>query len=191
MMTKKVLILLLFFLVIAVFVMLKESKEENKIQEDVSLEVSSDTVSIVSLLFELAEKGQTINTPFIIGETNIQKVRELWGAPERKGKNGSAIYEEFLLNDVTVGHQSEIVFDIRSSSTEIQQIHLEDIIAIKGEPDDIRSYKDDQVDQTILIYNVTEDFQMKWILQKPSKENPNPTVHHISVFTEVKEGKEV
>lgn len=191
MMTKKVLILLLFFLVIAVFVMLKESKEENKIQEDVSLEVSSDTVSIVSLLFELAEKGQTINTPFIIGETNIQKVRELWGAPERKGKNGSAIYEEFLLNDVTVGHQSEIVFDIRSSSTEIQQIHLEDIIAIKGEPDDIRSYKDDQVDQTILIYNVTEDFQMKWILPKPSKENPNPTVHHISVFTEVKEGKEV
>lgn len=191
MMTKKVLILLLFFLVIAVFVMLKESKEENKIQEDVSLEVSSDTVSIVSLLFELAEKGQTINTPFIIGETNIQKVRELWGAPDRKSKNGSAIYEEFLLNDVTVGHQSEIVFDIRSSSTEIQQIHLEDIIAIKGEPDDIRSYKDDQVDQTILIYNVTEDFQMKWILQKPSKENPNPTVHHISVFTEVKEGNEV
>lgn len=191
MMTKKVLILLLFFLVIAVFVMLKESKEENKIQEDVSLEVSSDTVSIVSLLFELAEKGQTINTPFIIGETNIQKVRELWGAPERKSENGSAIYEEFLLNNVTVGHQSEIVFDIRSSSTEIQQIHLEDIIAIKGEPDDIRSYKDDQVDQTILIYNVTEDFQMKWILPKPSKENPNPTVHHISVFTEVKEGKEV
>lgn len=191
MMTKKVLILLLFFLVIAVFVMLKESKEENKIQEDVSLEVSSDTVSIVSLLFELAEKGQTINTPFIIGETNIQKVRELWGAPDRKSKNGSAIYEEFLLNDVTVGHQSEIVFDIRSSFTEIQQIHLEDIIAIKGEPDDIRSYKDDQVDQTILIYNVTEDFQMKWILQKPSKENPNPTVHHISVFTEVKEGNEV
>ena len=191
MMTKKVLILLLFFLVIAVFVMLKESKEENKIQEDVSLEVSSDTVSIVSLLFELAEKGQTINTPFIIGETNIQKVRELWGAPERKSENGSAIYEEFLLNNVTVGHQSEIVFDIRSSSTEIQQIHLEDIIAIKGEPDDIRRYKDDQVDQTILIYNVTEDFQMKWILPKPSKENPNPTVHHISVFTEVKEGKEV
>lgn len=191
MMTKKVLILLLFFLVIAVFVMLKESKEENKIQEDVSLEVSSDTVSIVSLLFELAEKGQTINTPFIIGETNIQKVRELWGAPERKSENGSAIYEEFLLNNVTVGHQSEIVFDIRSSSTEIQQIHLEDIIAIKGEPDDIRSYKDDQVDQTILIYNVTEDFQMKWILPKPSKENPNPTVHHISVFTEVKEDKEV
>ncbi|WP_411748285.1 DUF4309 domain-containing protein, partial [Psychrobacillus psychrotolerans] len=134
-MTKKVLILLLFFLVIAVFVMLKESKEENKIQEDVSLEVSSDTVSIVSLLFELAEKGQTINTPFIIGETNIQKVRELWGAPERKSENGSAIYEEFLLNNVTVGHQSEFVFDIGSSSTEIQQILLEDILAILGEPD--------------------------------------------------------
>ncbi|QUG43320.1 beta-N-acetylhexosaminidase [Psychrobacillus sp. INOP01] len=186
-MTKKVVILLLLFLVIAIIVMLKEPKEDGNVREGVPIEVSSDTEPFVSLLFELAEKGQTINSPFIVGETTIQKVHELWGAPERKSENASAIYEEFLSNNASVGHQSKIVFDIRSSSPEIQQIHLEDIKSIKGEPDKIRSYQDDQVDQTILIYDVTKDFQLKWILPKPTEENPNPTVHHISVFTEFEE----
>lgn len=184
MMTKKVVILLLILLAIAVVVMLKESKEDSDSQKEVPIEVSSDAESFVSLLFELAEKGQTINSPFIVGETTIQKVHELWGAPDRKSKNASAIYEEFLSNDATVGHQSEVVFDIRSSSPEIQQIRLEDIKSIKGEADKIRSYKDDQVDQTIFIYDVTTDFQLKWIMPKPTEEEPNPEVHHISVFTE-------
>lgn len=184
MMTKKVVILLLILLAIAVVVMLKESKEDSDSQKEVPIEVSSDAESFVSLLFELAEKGQTINSPFIVGETTIQKVHELWGAPDRKSKNGSAIYEEFLSNDATVGHQSEVVFDIRSSSPEIQQIRLEDIKSIKGEADKVRSYQDDQVDQTIFIYDVTTDFQLKWIMPKPTEEEPNPEVHHISVFTE-------
>lgn len=184
MMTKKVVILLLILLAISVVVMLKESKEDSDSQKEVPIEVSSDAESFVSLLFELAEKGQTINSPFIVGETTIQKVHELWGAPDRKSKNASAIYEEFLSNDATVGHQSEVVFDIRSSSPEIQQIRLEDIKSIKGEADKVRSYKDDQVDQTIFIYDVTTDFQLKWIMPKPTEEEPNPEVHHISVFTE-------
>ncbi|MER2171884.1 MAG: beta-N-acetylhexosaminidase [Psychrobacillus psychrodurans] len=183
-MTKKVIILLLILLAISVVVMLKESKEDSDSQKEVTIEVSSDAESFVSLLFELAEKGQTINSPFIVGETTIQKVHELWGAPDRKSKNASAIYEEFLSNDATVGHQSEVVFDIRSSSPEIQQIRLEDIKSIKGEADKVRSYKDDQVDQTIFIYDVTTDFQLKWIMPKPTEEEPNPEVHHISVFTE-------
>ncbi|MEK3979862.1 beta-N-acetylhexosaminidase [Psychrobacillus sp. FSL K6-2836] len=186
-MTKKVVILLLLFLVIAIIVMLKEPNGDGNVREGVPLEVSSDTETIVSLLFELAEKGQTINSPFIVGETTIQKVHELWGDPERKSENASAIYEEFLSNDASVGHRSEVVFDIRSSSPEIQQIHLEDIKSIKGEPDKIRSYQDDQVDQTILIYDVTKNIQLKWILPKPTQENPNPVVHHISVFTEIEE----
>ena len=187
MMTKKVIILLLLFLVIAVGVILKEAKEDKAIQKEVSLEVSSDTESFVSLLFEQAEQGQTINSPFIVGETTIQKVHELWRAPERTSENDSATYEEFISNDVTIGHQSEVVFDIRSSSPEIQQIRLADITSIKGEPDKIKNYKDEQVDQTILIYNLTKDFQLKWILPKPTKENPNPKVHHISVFKEFEE----
>ena len=186
-MTKKVMILLLLFLLIAIIVMLKEPEELGNIQGDVKIEVSSDTERFVSLLFELAKQGQTNNSPFILGETTIQKVHELWGVPERKSESGSAIYEEFLSNDVTVGHQSEIIFDIRSSSPEIQEIQLEDIISFKGEPDNIRSYKDEQVNQTILVYNVTKDIQLKWILSKPTKENPNPNVHHISIFTEPEE----
>lgn len=184
MMTKKVLILLLLFLVIAIFVMTKKPKEDENVQYGVPIEVSSDTESLVSLLFDLAEQGQTINAPFTVGETSIQKVHELWGAPERKSENVSAIYEEFLSNDATVGHRSEVVFDIRSNLPEIQQIHLEDIKSVKGEPDKVRSYQDNQVNQTILIYDVSKDFQLKWIVPKPTEEEPNPKVHHISIFTE-------
>jgi len=187
MMTKKVVILLILFLVIAVFIMLKEPKENGDIQNGVPIEVSSDTESFVSLLFDLAKQGQTINSPFIVGETTIQKVHELWGTPEQKSESASGIYEEFSSNDVTVGHRSEVIFDMRSSSPEIQQIHLEDIKSIKGEPDKIRSYQDDQVNQTIFIYDVTKDFQLKWIMPKPTDEEPNPTVHHISVFKEFDE----
>lgn len=187
MMTKKVVILLILFLVIAIVIMQKEPNEDRNIQKEVSIEVSSDTEAFVSLLFELSEKGQTINSPFIVGDTTIPKVHELWGAPDKISENANAIYEEFLSNDATVGYQSEVVFDIRSSSPEIQQIHFKDIISIKGEPDKIKSYQDNQVNQTILIYDVTKDFQLKWILPKPSEENPNPRVHHISVFTEFEE----
>ncbi|SDN44522.1 beta-N-acetylhexosaminidase [Psychrobacillus sp. OK028] len=186
-MTKKVVILLILFLVIAIVIMQKEPNEDRNIQKEVSIEVSSDTEAFVSLLFELSEKGQTINSPFIVGDTTIPKVHELWGAPDKISENANAIYEEFLSNDATVGYQSEVVFDIRSSSPEIQQIHFKDIISIKGEPDKIKSYQDNQVNQTILIYDVTKDFQLKWILPKPSEENPNPRVHHISVFTEFEE----
>lgn len=33
----------------------------------------------------------------------------------------------------------------------------------------------------ILIYNVNDDYQLRWILDKPDNEEPNPLVHHISI----------
>ena len=187
MMTKKVLILLIIIALVAIALILNEPKKDVDIQKDVPLEVSSDKESLVPLLFELAEQGQTINSPFIVGETAIQKVHELWGAPEQKSDNGSAIYEEFLSKATTVGHRSEVVFDIRSSSPEIKQIHFEDIIAIKGRPDKIKGYQDEQVNQTIFIYDIAKNIQLKWILPKPTEENPNPVVHHISVYKEIED----
>lgn len=41
------------------------------------------------------------------------------------------------------------------------------------------------VNQVILIYQVNSTFQLKWILPKPTEQESNPAVHHISVVTEI------
>ena len=78
------------------------------------------------------------------------------------------------LQNATIGYHSGIVFDIRSNLASIQQIHLADIEMIKGEADAIRYYQDDQVNQIILVYEVGPDYQLKWILPKPTVSEPNP-----------------
>lgn len=56
-----------------------------------------------------------------------------------------------------------------------------------GEPDEVRFYQDDTADQIILVYQVTDIYQLKWILPKPTDANANPVVHHISVYTALEE----
>ena len=55
-----------------------------------------------------------------------------------------------------------------------------------GEPDEVRYYQDPSTDQIILVYQVNASYQLKWILPKPIDSDANPTVHHISVYTELK-----
>lgn len=190
-MIKKVILFLFLFLVIVFVTLIIDSNKEQKEMIDKgatpTVKEPSKVESLVQLVFELAEKGQSMDVPFIVGETDVQDVHQLWGAPEEKSEVSTAIYEDFLSKNVTIGHRSNIVFDIRSSSIAIQQIHLEDIERIKGEADEIRSYQDDKVNQTILIYEVSSKYQLKWILPKVTESEPNPAVDHVSVYMEVEE----
>ncbi|MFF2753799.1 beta-N-acetylhexosaminidase [Psychrobacillus sp. NPDC058041] len=189
-MIKKVILFLLLFLAIAIamlFIDNKEKKEEINKSLTPTLKEPSEVESLVSLIFESAKIGQVMDVPFIVGKTDVQEVHELWGSPEEKSEVSTTIYEDYLSKNVTVGHRSNTVFDIRSSAPAIQQIHLEDIERIKGEADEIRSYQDDMVDQTILIYEVSNTYQLKWILPKATESEPNPAVDHISVFMDIEE----
>ncbi|MEI4771319.1 beta-N-acetylhexosaminidase [Psychrobacillus sp. FJAT-51614] len=190
-MFKKVGIILFVFTLIMVATIYLGSKQEIKevnYQEGTPIgEIPSEKESLVSLVFELAEKGQAWDIPFIVGESDIQDVHELWGTSEKMNERSAKIYEDYLSKNATIGHFSNLVFDIRSSSPEIQQIRLDDIEKHKGEADEIRAYQDDQVKQIILVFNVTSTHQLKWVFPKPTESIPNPAVDHISVFTEVKE----
>lgn len=190
-MIKKVgIILLVFIIMIAVKMYLGNKQEIKQVnhQEEVPIrEMPLENEDLVSLVFDAAEKGQAWDIPFIVGETDIQEVHELWGTPEKMNELSSKIYEDYFSKDATIGHLTNLVFDIRASSPEIQQIELEDIKKLKGQADEVRSYQDANTNQIILVYNVTSTYQLKWVLPKPTESIPNPKVDHISVFTEVKE----
>ncbi|MFJ5770594.1 beta-N-acetylhexosaminidase [Psychrobacillus sp. NPDC093180] len=182
-MTKKVGIIFLLFIIISVIVMVMEDKNET-IDKDVQPKEEGalpEAESLVELVFELASKGQVLDVPFIAGETGIQEVYELWGESASKSELSTAIYEEYPSKKATIGHQSDIVFDIRTYTEAIQQISLKDIEKVKGEEDAI---KYDELGQLILVYEVESNYQLKWIIQKPTENEANPKVDHISVVTD-------
>ena len=188
-MIKKVglLLFILLALGIAEVFFTNQSEESNK---DVIIDdqtKSTEIQALVSLLFESAEKGQVVNIPFTVGETDIQQLYEVWGEPDNSSDHSLDTYDEYEKRNATIGHRSGTIFDLRSNASFIQNIRLEDIKSIGGDPDYVRSYQDEEVDQSILVYEVTSNFQLKWILPKPTSKEPNPYVHHISVYTDLKE----
>lgn len=100
-------------------------------------------------------------------------------------ETANAQYEDFLQQEITIGFQRTKAFDIRSFKANIRNIHLADIKNKLGEPDEVRYYQDTKTDQIILVYQVNANYQLKWILPKPTDNEANPAVHHISVYTEI------
>ena len=187
-MTKKIVVILVvifFFTIIeAVLTTNKEEKPKEFINKE---EAVTGGQAVVSLVFELAEKGQVINVPFIVGETDTEQLYELWGVPDESSNLSNDIYDTYLTRYATIGHHSGTVFDVRTNSSYIQEVQLNDIHSVAGEPDMIRSYQDEGKEETILVYEVAPNIQLKWILPKPTESTPNPNVHHISVYTDLKE----
>jgi beta-N-acetylhexosaminidase len=138
----------------------------------------------VSEAFSLAWEGKVMECPYISGQTKIQNVRHTWGQPTQTTKTENSIYEEYS-NHYVVGYQGETVNDIRSYDLQLQNIHLNEIKNDGGEPDEVRYYKDKTNDQIILVYHVNASYDLRWILPKPTKQDANPKVDHISVFAKV------
>ncbi|SMQ84917.1 beta-N-acetylhexosaminidase [Bacillus sp. OV166] len=137
-------------------------------------------------IFSLSKEGKVVNIPFISGKTNIKAVHNEWGKPNQTTETASGRYEEYEDRNVVIGYLGEVVSDIRSYDPELQKIPQSEIKLTCGKPDEIRSYKDDTHDQVILVYQVTPLTELKWILPKPTDQEPNPKVDHISVYTQVK-----
>ncbi|MFD2043327.1 beta-N-acetylhexosaminidase [Ornithinibacillus salinisoli] len=142
---------------------------------------------IIDVLFKSAKEGTIPNVPITAGITEINEVMNQWGEPENSSTTDHGIYIDYPESNITLGYANDIVFDLRSFDQNLQQIHLEDILQRKGEPDEKLYYKDEQVDQIILVYQLGGSYQLKWILSKPTTDDPNPEVHHISVVTEKSE----
>lgn len=184
--------LLLFLLIAVVGVFIENDRENKKVDKDIKEDVipvngeqHPIVESLIKEIFELAEQGKVLGIPFTAGETDAQEVSELWGDSEDMSEMIDAVYANYVSKAATIGFRFNKVFDIRLNDTVLEQIQLLDIERLKGKPDEIRSYQDAQVSQTILVYNVTPTIQLKWILPQPTEDEENPSVDHISIVTDV------
>lgn len=139
-----------------------------------------NTEELIDAIFTQAQKGMVPDTSIIAGKTKIKQVHQKWGEPGQTTNTSNRYYETYPAHNVTVGHQDNLIFDVRSYRSRLQRIHLNQIKEAYGEPDDVRYYKDKTHDQIILVYYINEIYELKWILPKGA----NPKVHHISVFTQ-------
>lgn len=138
-------------------------------------------------IMHLAEMGKVPDVPFVAGEAKKQDIQQQWGEAQNVAELDNEKYEDYIKQDVTIGYQGELAFDIRSFKADIQNIHLEDIKNNMGEPTETRYYQDEATNQIILVYQVNPTYQLKWILSKPTEAEINPSVHHISVYTKIKD----
>jgi beta-N-acetylhexosaminidase len=141
--------------------------------------------SLVNETFSLSKEGKVVDCPFISGKTKILTVNKTWGNPTQTTKTETSIYEDYLNHNVVVGYQGEMVNDIRSYDLKLQNIRFNEIKNVGGDPDEVRYYSDTTHDQIILVYHVNSSYDLKWILPKPTNQNSNPKVDHISVYTQV------
>ncbi|WP_042478930.1 beta-N-acetylhexosaminidase [Bacillus ndiopicus] len=150
-------------------------------------EVSEKPDMIIQDIVQAAQEGKVPDVPFAAGKTDKQEVYQQWGEPQQIAESANGKYEDYLEQGVTIGYQDIQAFDIRSFKANIQKIHLEEIKNSMGEPTEVRYFEDQTTNQIILVYQVNPTYQLKWILPKPTEADSNPSVHHISVYTKLKD----
>jgi beta-N-acetylhexosaminidase len=191
MMLKKFGYLFIVLLVaVAVIYFFGEGDEGKRQEEETSQKKEVSPETIVDTVFSESKKGKIPYVPFIAGQTEIEEVTKKWGEAEQTTQAENGSYAEYPEHKVTVGYHDQLIFDVRSFDSKLQSIHMEDIKKEKGEPDEVRYYKDETTNQIILVYAVNDIYELKWVLPKPTDSEPNPKVHHVSVFTKPNNQKE-
>ncbi|WP_449538965.1 beta-N-acetylhexosaminidase [Ferdinandcohnia sp. Marseille-Q9671] len=167
----------------------KNMDEDNIVEQKPEAELEKkNSLELVRDVYSLAQNGKIPQVPFIAGVTNIKEIHSQWGEPPTIDKTSIGDFLVYPDHDVTIGIKDELPFDLRSYHSGLLSIHFEEIKQELGEPNEVTYYKDDKVNQIILYYQVNTTFQLKWILPKPTEQEPNPHVHHISLVTEMKKG---
>ncbi|WP_431801520.1 beta-N-acetylhexosaminidase [Halobacillus andaensis] len=138
-------------------------------------------------IFDLAEQGKIPDSPIVVGETTADDVQETWGEPEETDNTDAGLFLNYSSRDIDVGIAENIVSDVRSSEEKVTSFNLDTIKSYK-KPDDTRYYQDEDHDQIILVYELSDDYVLKWVLPRPGDDADNPEVNHISLSKEINEG---
>ncbi|MCM3633145.1 beta-N-acetylhexosaminidase [Paenibacillus camelliae] len=146
---------------------------------------NSNLENLVEETFYLSKEGKVPNISFVSGKTEWKEVNNEWGKSDDMSDTAKGRYEEYERHHSTIGYVDQTVNDIRSFDPELQKISLDEIKETGGEPDAIRYYKDSTYDQMILVYHATSSTDLLWVLPKPTEQEPNPRVHHISLYTQM------
>ncbi|WP_066307241.1 beta-N-acetylhexosaminidase [Bacillus sp. FJAT-29814] len=153
--------------------------------EDSKNDQNSNLEKLVEETFSLSKIGKVPNISFVSGESGWNEVNKEWGKSDHISETAKGRYEEYESHHATIGYAGQTVNDIRSYDSELQNISLNEIEKIGGEPDAIRYFKDSTHDQMILVYHAKASTDLLWVLQVKTEQEPNPKVDHISLYTQL------
>lgn len=160
------------------------SYEEAKEVERAPIEKSGiHTNRLIQQILQEASIGKVPNSSITAGESSLNEVVKDWGEPTKTIQTREGVYVDYPEQGYSFGYKDSIIFEVRSFSPDITSVTYEMIMELVGEPKEQRYYKDAEVDQLILVYQLNETYQLKFVLPRPTDANPNPTVHHINVYT--------
>jgi hypothetical protein len=127
-------------------------------------------------LLQLAKQGKVPGVEYAAHSGLIDDVEAAWGEPDTKESAGKGIYSTYSAKHVVFGfNKGDQIFDVRSSSADLQQLTLKEIEQALGKPDNTTVNGSDK----IYVYQAGEQYQLKFIIPDSSG-----TVDHISVFSE-------
>jgi len=137
---------------------------------------NQSSTKYIKELLSLAKKGKVPGVAFAAHTQLIDDVEKAWGKPDKLDFVGSNQYATYTAKKAVIGfNKGSQIFDVRSSSAQLQKLTLKQIEAALGKPADIKVNNNDK----IYIYKASNQFQLKFII-------PGTTgkVDHISVFSE-------
>lgn len=135
----------------------------------------SAAVKQVKELLDLAKKGKVPGVPFVSHTSLIDDVKKAWGDPDKEEAAGKGFYATYTDKNAVFGYnKGSQIFDVRSSSPDLQTLTLDDIKAALGDPAGVTKNGTDE----IYIYNANKQYQLKFIIPASTGK-----VDHISVFS--------
>lgn len=145
--------------------------------------IRKDTQSLDSI-FNLAKHGKIPGFTIVVGETTADELQKYLGKPNGTSDTKVGHFLNYPLDGIDVGMTNNIVYDVRSSQDQITALDLDSIKSYK-KPDELHYYRDENNDQIILVYKLSDDYVLKWVLPNPTDDSDNPGVHHISLSKEI------
>ncbi|AKG33612.1 YjgB family protein [Paenibacillus durus] len=138
--------------------------------------MEQNTAAQLKELLELAKQGKAPGIPFAAHTGLIDDVKQAWGEPDKEEGAGKGIYATYSTKHAVIGfNKGSLIFDVRSSAADLQQLTLKQIEDTLGKPNDVKTSGND----SIYIYNASAQYQLKFVIPKSTGK-----VDHISVFSE-------
>ncbi|MED3765126.1 beta-N-acetylhexosaminidase [Ureibacillus terrenus] len=156
--------------------------DENYSKEPSPPNTEISASELIGQIIQNANEGKVLHSPIIAGHTRFEEVKNIFGLPDKIEETVVGDYVYYPAFQLSLGLDGQLVFDVRSYDERLSLIHLQDIQKELGEPEQTTYFEDETVSQIILYYRVNDDYFIKWILEKPTADVPNPKVHHISVI---------
>lgn len=175
------------------------SDEENSASGEAANASAADRVAAIAAL---AKQGKLEGSNFAVGLTREQEVESLWKKPQQTSQSGGSVYAVYPARNATVGYKNGIVVDLRSDRDDLQEIRYRDIVDKLGDADSVKSYRDNDVNQSILGYDLPNGYTLRWVLSGPlpasgasvatggsgskDENRDNPALDHLSLIGPVR-----